>query len=68
MGIGAALMELALMPEFAHLVDIRHTAEYGNVYAISDVAVCLGLSIGTYCFPSILLSNLQSGILDLYVF
>lgn len=46
MGIGAALMELALMPEFAHLVDIRHTAEYGNVYAISDVAVCLGLWIG----------------------
>ncbi|KAK7595075.1 hypothetical protein V9T40_001508 [Parthenolecanium corni] len=45
MGIGAALMELALMPEFAHLVDIRHTAEYGNVYAISDVAVCLGLWI-----------------------
>ena len=35
-----------MQPIFAHLVDIRHSAVYGNVYAISDMAVCLAMSVG----------------------
>ncbi len=49
MGFGAGLMDLAVMPELAHLVDIRHKPVYSNVYAIGDVAVCLGLAIGNSC-------------------
>jgi len=36
-----------MMPELGYLVDIRHTAVYGSVYAIGDVAFCLGFAIGT---------------------
>lgn len=46
MGVGAGLVDIALMPEIAHLVDIRHTAVYGNAFAIEDIAVCLGLTLG----------------------
>ena len=46
MGVGAALVDIALMPEIAHLIDIRHKSAYSNVYAISDIAVCLGAAIG----------------------
>lgn len=48
MGVGAGLVDIALMPEIAHLVDIRHTAVYGNAFAIEDIAVCLGLTLGEY--------------------
>lgn len=46
MGIGAAMVDIALLPEIAHLIDIRHNSAYSNVYAISDIAVCLGAAIG----------------------
>lgn len=29
-----------------YLVDLRHTSVYGNVYAIADVAFCMGFAIG----------------------
>lgn len=29
-----------------YLVDIRHVSVYGSVYAIADVAFCLGFAIG----------------------
>lgn len=35
-----------MMPELGYLVDIRHAAVYGSVYAIGDVAFCLGFAIG----------------------
>ena len=35
-----------MMPELGYLVDIRHSAVYGSVYAIGDVAFCLGFAIG----------------------
>ena len=38
----------ALMPVMGQLVDIRHGSVYGGVYAIADVAICLGYSIGRY--------------------
>jgi DHA1 family solute carrier family 18 vesicular amine transporter 1/2 len=30
------------------LVDIRHSAVYGGVYAIGDIAFCLGFAIGQH--------------------
>lgn len=29
-----------------YLVDIRHASVYGSVYAIADVALCMGFAIG----------------------
>lgn len=36
-----------MMPIMGYLVDLRHTSVYGNVYAIADVAFCMGFAIGT---------------------
>ncbi|KAK7578282.1 hypothetical protein V9T40_010487 [Parthenolecanium corni] len=45
LGLCCGLVEIALLPELGHLVDIRHSASYANVYAIGDFALCLGFSI-----------------------
>lgn len=47
LGLANAMVECALLPELGRLVDIRHSPIYGNVYAIGDVALCLGFGIGT---------------------
>lgn len=39
------MVDIALMPEVAHLVDIRHSSVYGNAFAIVDIAMCLGLTV-----------------------
>lgn len=35
-----------MMPELGYLVDIRHSAVYGSVYALGDVAFCVGFAVG----------------------
>ncbi|ESO82718.1 hypothetical protein LOTGIDRAFT_82249, partial [Lottia gigantea] len=42
--IGAT--DAALMPMLALLVDTRHDAFYGSVYAIAQLSVCLAYSVG----------------------
>ena len=42
------MVDSSMMPELGYLVDIRHAAVYGSVYAIGDVAFCLGFAIGEY--------------------
>lgn len=44
------MVDSSMMPELGFLVDIRHSAVYGSVYAIGDVAFCLGFAIGTILF------------------
>lgn len=34
------------MPIMGYLVDLRHVSVYGSVYAIADVAFCMGYAIG----------------------
>ncbi|KOC59145.1 Synaptic vesicular amine transporter [Habropoda laboriosa] len=46
LGFAIGMVDSSMMPELAYLVDIRHTAVYGSVYAIGDVAFCLGFAIG----------------------
>uniref|UniRef100_T1JH51 Major facilitator superfamily (MFS) profile domain-containing protein n=1 Tax=Strigamia maritima TaxID=126957 RepID=T1JH51_STRMM len=46
MGLGIGLTDAALMPLLAWLVDARHVAVYGSVYAIAQVAVSLAYSLG----------------------
>ncbi|XP_054572784.1 chromaffin granule amine transporter isoform X2 [Eptesicus fuscus] len=47
-GIGFAIgmVDSSMMPIMGHLVDLRHTSVYGSVYAIADVAFCMGFAIG----------------------
>ena len=41
------------LSELGYLVDIRHSAVYGGVYAIGDVAFCMGFAVGELSFFSI---------------
>ena len=40
------MISTSMQPIFALVVDRRHAEVYGNVYAISDMAVCLSMSLG----------------------
>ena len=42
----AGMVDVSMMPIMGYLVDIRHVSVYGSVYAITDVAFCLGFDIG----------------------
>ncbi|NXH89721.1 VMAT1 protein, partial [Edolisoma coerulescens] len=40
------MVDSSMMPIMGYLVDLRHTSAYGTVYAIADVAFCMGFAIG----------------------
>ena len=40
------MVNAAIMPLLALLVDRRHVTIYGSVYAIAEVAISLGFAIG----------------------
>ncbi|ELK04923.1 Synaptic vesicular amine transporter [Pteropus alecto] len=40
------MVDSSMMPIMAYLVDLRHVSVYGSVYAIADVAFCMGYAIG----------------------
>ncbi|KAG5878231.1 hypothetical protein JTB14_009210, partial [Gonioctena quinquepunctata] len=46
LGFAIGMVDSSMMPELGYLVDIRHTAVYGSVYAIGDIAFCLGFAVG----------------------
>lgn len=46
LGFAIGMVDSSMMPELGYLVDIRHSAIYGSVYAIGDVAFCLGFAVG----------------------
>lgn len=46
LGFAIGMVDSSMMPQLGYLVDIRHSAVYGSVYAIGDVAFCLGFAIG----------------------
>ena len=43
---GIALIDTALLPTLAFIVDIRHTSVYGSVYAIADISYSVAYSLG----------------------
>ena len=45
-GFAIGMVDSSMMPTLAYLVDLRHVNIYGSVYAIGDVAFCLGFFIG----------------------
>ncbi|XP_067933363.1 synaptic vesicular amine transporter-like [Watersipora subatra] len=46
LGLAIGMVDSAMMPTMAYLVDLRHISIYGSVYAIADVAFCLGFAVG----------------------
>ncbi|CAH8866237.1 unnamed protein product [Trichobilharzia szidati] len=46
LGFAIGMVDSSMMPLMGHLVDLRHTAVYGSVYAIADVAFCVGFVFG----------------------
>ncbi|XP_064097959.1 synaptic vesicular amine transporter-like isoform X2 [Macrobrachium nipponense] len=46
LGFAIGMVDSSMMPELGYLVDLRHSAVYGSVYSIGDVAFCLGFAIG----------------------
>jgi len=46
LGFAIGMVDSSMMPELGNLVDIRHSSVYGGVYAIGDVAFCLGFAVG----------------------
>lgn len=45
-GFAIGMVDSSMMPIMAYLVDLRHVSVYGSVYAIADVAFCMGFAIG----------------------
>lgn len=46
LGIAAGMVESAMLPELGFLVDARHSGGYASVYAVGDLALCIGDTIG----------------------
>ncbi|XP_052099031.1 synaptic vesicular amine transporter-like [Mytilus californianus] len=45
-GLGLGIIDAAIVPLLALLVDTRHVAMYGCVYAINQLSVCLAYGLG----------------------
>ncbi|XP_035255328.1 probable vesicular acetylcholine transporter-A [Anguilla anguilla] len=43
---GIALVDTALLPTLAFLVDVRYVSVYGSVYAIADISYCVAYALG----------------------
>ncbi|KAL4641018.1 choline O-acetyltransferase [Arapaima gigas] len=43
---GIALVDTALLPTLAFLVDVRHVSVYGSVYAVADISYCVAYALG----------------------
>ncbi|XP_039521402.1 chromaffin granule amine transporter isoform X2 [Pimephales promelas] len=46
LGFAIGMVDSSMMAIMAYLVDIRHASVYGSVYAIADVALCMGFAVG----------------------
>uniref|UniRef100_A0A8C5QGS2 Synaptic vesicular amine transporter n=1 Tax=Leptobrachium leishanense TaxID=445787 RepID=A0A8C5QGS2_9ANUR len=45
-GFAIGMVDSSMMPIMGYLVDLRHISVYGSVYAIADVAFCMGFALG----------------------
>ena len=50
LGLSVALIESSILPFLANLVDVRHTAAFGKVFAIADTSFCLSYCLGMNLF------------------
>jgi DHA1 family solute carrier family 18 vesicular amine transporter 1/2 len=59
LGFAIGMVDSSMMPTMAHLVDLRHASVYGSVYAIADVAFCLGFAVGKFLRTISLFCSIQ---------
>ncbi|XP_058045194.1 synaptic vesicular amine transporter isoform X3 [Ahaetulla prasina] len=52
-GFAIGMVDSSLMPIMGYLVDLRHVSVYGSVYAIADVAFCMGFALGPLSVQSL---------------
>ncbi|XP_062928121.1 synaptic vesicular amine transporter [Mobula hypostoma] len=45
-GFAIGMVDSSMMPIMGYLVDLRHVSVYGSVYAIADIAFCMGFALG----------------------
>ncbi|XP_041812672.1 synaptic vesicular amine transporter-like [Chelmon rostratus] len=45
-GLSVGTVDSSIMPLMGYLVDLRYVPVYGTVYAIADVALCIGFCVG----------------------
>ena len=57
LGVGMGVIDIVTYPMVASLMDARHSATYGNVYALSDIAFSLN-----YLLAPILATGLAQGL------
>ena len=50
--LSTGMVDSSMMPIMGFLVDLRHVSVYGSVYAIADVAFCVGFAIGKFMTSS----------------
>jgi DHA1 family solute carrier family 18 vesicular amine transporter 1/2 len=50
-GLGIGVVDAALVPLLASLMDSRYAAHYGSVYALQQMAVSLAYSLGRKYLP-----------------
>ena len=43
-------MDASVLPLLALIVEGRHLADYGNVYAIAELSLSLAFAIGTWVY------------------
>ncbi|RWS03312.1 synaptic vesicular amine transporter-like protein, partial [Dinothrombium tinctorium] len=46
LGLGIGIIDAAMMPQLAFLMDTRYNASYGTVYAFAQMAVCSAYAFG----------------------
>ncbi|CAG0898676.1 unnamed protein product, partial [Cyprideis torosa] len=46
LGLGIGVVDASLMPMLAYLMELRHSAKYGAVYAIAQTGVCSAYFLG----------------------
>ncbi|XP_021334159.2 chromaffin granule amine transporter isoform X2 [Danio rerio] len=46
LGFAVGMVDTSMFAIMGYLVDIRHVSVYGSVYAIADVALCVGFAVG----------------------
>ncbi|XP_035510858.1 synaptic vesicular amine transporter-like [Morone saxatilis] len=45
-GLSVGIVDSSIMPLMGFLVDLRYVPVYGTIYAIADVAICIGFCVG----------------------
>ncbi|XP_044138712.1 chromaffin granule amine transporter-like [Bufo gargarizans] len=49
LGLSFGMVDTSISPIMGQLVDLRHTSVYGGIYAVLNIALCVGFAVGPLC-------------------